>query len=82
VNKQLTWREKISYGIADMGFNFYWTNIATFLLIFYTDVFGISAAAAASMVFDDEDHQRFHRPDDRRRRRPHQHPLRQVPALT
>ncbi|CAN7562330.1 MFS transporter [Duganella sp. LjRoot269] len=51
MNKQLTWREKISYGIADMGFNFYWTNIATFLLIFYTDVFGISAAAAASMVF-------------------------------
>ncbi|MRW82611.1 MFS transporter [Pseudoduganella sp. FT26W] len=51
VNKQLTWREKISYGVADMGFNFYWTNIATFLLFFYTDVFGISAAAAASMMF-------------------------------
>jgi GPH family glycoside/pentoside/hexuronide:cation symporter len=34
-----------------MGFNFYWTNIATFLLIFYTDVFGISAGAAASMMF-------------------------------
>jgi GPH family glycoside/pentoside/hexuronide:cation symporter len=47
----MTWREKISYGVADMGFNFYWTNIATFLLIFYTDVFGISAAAAASMMF-------------------------------
>jgi len=47
----LRWREKIGYGIADMGFNFYWTNIATFLLIFYTDVFGISAAAAASMMF-------------------------------
>jgi GPH family glycoside/pentoside/hexuronide:cation symporter len=47
----LTWREKISYGVADMGFNFYWTNIATFLLIYYTDVFGISAAAAASMMF-------------------------------
>ncbi|WP_229256772.1 MFS transporter [Duganella lactea] len=51
VNTQLRWREKISYGIADMGFNFYWTNVATFLLIFYTDVFGISAAAAASMMF-------------------------------
>lgn len=51
VNTQLTWREKISYGVADMGFNFYWTNIATFLLIYYTDVFGISAAAAASMMF-------------------------------
>ena len=47
----LPWREKISYGVADMGFNFYWANIATFLLIFYTDVFGISAAAAASMMF-------------------------------
>jgi glycoside/pentoside/hexuronide:cation symporter, GPH family len=47
----LAWREKISYGVADMGFNFYWANIATFLMIFYTDVFGISAAAAGSMLF-------------------------------
>ncbi|KQX01680.1 cation transporter [Massilia sp. Root418] len=51
LNTPLSWREKFSYGIADMGFNFYWTNIATFLLFFYTDVFGISAAAAASMLF-------------------------------
>ncbi|MES2674246.1 MAG: MFS transporter [Pseudomonadota bacterium] len=48
---KLPWREKISYGVADMGFNFYWANIATFLMIFYTDVFGISAAAAAAMMF-------------------------------
>ena len=34
-----------------MGFNFYWANIATFLMIFYTDVFGITAAAAGSMLF-------------------------------
>ncbi|SHG38480.1 MFS transporter [Massilia sp. CF038] len=47
----LSWREKLSYGIADMGFNFYWTNVSTFLLIFYTDVFGLTAAAAASMMF-------------------------------
>ena len=46
----LPWREKMAYGVADMGFNFYWTNIATFLLIFYTDTFGISAAAAATMM--------------------------------
>jgi GPH family glycoside/pentoside/hexuronide:cation symporter len=44
-------REKISYGLGDMGFNFYWANIATFLMIFYTDVFGISAAAAGTMMF-------------------------------
>ena len=46
----LGWREKISYGVADMGFNFYWANIATFLLIFYTDTFGISAAQAATLL--------------------------------
>src|SRR5947207_14638203 len=50
-SRGLAWREKISYGVADMGFNFYWTNIATFLMIFYTDTFGISAAAAGSMLF-------------------------------
>ncbi len=44
-------REIVGYGLGDMGFNFYWTNISTFLLIFYTDVFGITAAAAATMLF-------------------------------
>ena len=46
-NAPLGWREKLSYGVADMGFNFYWANIATFLLIFYTDTFGISAGLAS-----------------------------------
>lgn len=49
--KPLTRREIVGYGLGDMGFNFYWTNISTFLLIFYTDVYGITAAAAASMLF-------------------------------
>lgn len=44
-------REIVGYGLGDMGFNFYWTHISTFLLIFYTDVFGITAAAAATMLF-------------------------------
>lgn len=47
----LTQREIVGYGLGDMGFNFYWTNISTFLLIFYTDVFGITAGAAATMLF-------------------------------
>src|SRR5512133_4147956 len=47
---RVPWREKLSYGIADMGFNFYWGNIAAFLMIFYTDVFGISPAAAGLML--------------------------------
>lgn len=50
-DRRLTKRELVGYGLGDMGFNFYWTNISTFLLIFYTDVFGITAAAAATMLF-------------------------------
>lgn len=48
--QRVPWREKISYGLADTGFNFYWTNISTFLLFFYTEVFGITAAAAGFMM--------------------------------
>lgn len=46
----LSWKEKLSYGVGDMGFNFYWANIATFLMFFYTDVFGISGIAAANIL--------------------------------
>ena len=31
---KLPWIKKLSYGLADMGFNFFWANIATFLMIF------------------------------------------------
>jgi len=51
VASPLSWREKLSYGVADMGFNFYWANISAFLMIFYTDVFGISPAATGVMLF-------------------------------
>ncbi|MFO1370011.1 MAG: MFS transporter [Marinagarivorans sp.] len=49
-SQQVSWREKISYGLGDTGFNFYWSGISTFLLFFYTDVFGITAAAAGFMM--------------------------------
>jgi glycoside/pentoside/hexuronide:cation symporter, GPH family len=48
---RLSWRERFSFGVGDLGFNFYWGNISAFLMIFYTDVFGISAAAAGTMLF-------------------------------
>lgn len=47
---KISLKEKIGYGIGDLGFNFYWANISAFLMIFYTDVFGISAAAAGTMM--------------------------------
>ncbi len=46
----ISMKEKVGYGLGDMGFNFFWANISAFLLIFYTDVFGISAAAAGGTV--------------------------------
>lgn len=48
---QLRWSEKIGFGVGDLGFNLYWTTIASFLAAFYTDIFGISAAAAGTMLF-------------------------------
>lgn len=47
---KLSWRERIGYGLGDAGFNFYWAIIGSYLVFFYTDVFGIGAAAAATMV--------------------------------
>ncbi len=49
-NKKLNWYEKFTFGAGDFGFNLYWTSISAFLMIFYTDVFGISAAAAGTML--------------------------------
>lgn len=48
---RLGWGEKLGFGAGDLGFNLYWTTIASFLAAFYTDVFGISAAAAGTMLF-------------------------------
>lgn len=48
---KLGWGERLGFGVGDLGFNFYWTTIASFLAAFYTDVFGISAAAAGTMLF-------------------------------
>ncbi|MCB0300690.1 MAG: MFS transporter, partial [Calditrichaeota bacterium] len=48
---KLSITEKLGYGVGDMGFNLYWTTIASFLAAFYTDIFGLSAAAAGTMLF-------------------------------
>jgi glycoside/pentoside/hexuronide:cation symporter, GPH family len=42
-------KEKIAYGLGDTASNFYWQMFMNFLLFFYTDVFGISAAVAGTM---------------------------------
>lgn len=41
--------EKVAYGLGDMASNLFYQTFTLFLLYFYTDVFGISAAAAGTM---------------------------------
>ena len=43
--------EKVGYGLGDTASNLYWKLFEYFQLVFYTDVFGISAGAAATMFF-------------------------------
>jgi glycoside/pentoside/hexuronide:cation symporter, GPH family len=42
-------REKIGYGLGDAASSMYWKIFGMYLLFFYTDIFGISAAAAGTM---------------------------------
>ena len=46
---KLNLKEKISYGFGDFASSTFWTLFSMFLLFFYTDVFGITAAAAGTM---------------------------------
>ena len=41
---------KFAYGFGDVGCNFSWSFVVSFLMIFYTDVFGIGMAAVATLM--------------------------------
>lgn len=47
---KLSLKEKIGYGFGDAASNFYWAIIGSYLVFFYTDIFGISATAVAIMM--------------------------------
>ena len=47
---KLSIREKIGYGLGDTASNLFFQTFMIYLLFFYTDVFGISAAAAGTML--------------------------------
>ncbi len=42
-------REKIGYGFGDMASSMFWKLFGSYLMIFYTDVFGLSAAVVGTM---------------------------------
>ena len=48
--QRLSIKEKLGYGLGDTASNIVFQILANFMLIFYTDVFGISAAAAGTLM--------------------------------
>jgi GPH family glycoside/pentoside/hexuronide:cation symporter len=47
---KLTLQEKIGYGLGDTASNFVWALMMNFIMFYYTDIFGITAAAAGTML--------------------------------
>ncbi|HEU5078490.1 MAG TPA: MFS transporter [Opitutaceae bacterium] len=47
---KLSLREKLAYGCGDFASCLFWATFGSFLFIFYTDVFGISAIAVGTML--------------------------------
>jgi GPH family glycoside/pentoside/hexuronide:cation symporter len=48
--EKLALKEKIGYALGDGAANIAWRGVATFLIIFYTDVFGINPAAVGLLM--------------------------------
>lgn len=48
--KPLSFLEKFAYAMGDASANIAWRGVSTFLLIFYTDVFGITPAAVGLLM--------------------------------
>ena len=50
-SSHLSVKEKLGYGLGDTASHFVWDMVGFWILIFYTDTFGISAAAAGTIMF-------------------------------
>lgn len=47
---KLSFKQKLQYAVGDCGYNLIYFWVSSYLLIFYTDVFGISAAAVSTLM--------------------------------
>ncbi len=78
---RISLKEKIGYSLGDAASNFYWKTFEFFLMIFYTDVFGISAAAVGTMLLVTRLADAVADPVDGSDRRPDEDALGPLPAL-
>ena len=44
-------REKLAYGLGDFASNLIFATLSAFLMFYYTDIFGLSAAAVGTLLF-------------------------------
>lgn len=49
-NQKLSVKEKVGYSLGDTASHFVWDMVGFWLLFFYTDIYGISAAAAGTIM--------------------------------
>lgn len=49
VSERPNFKEKVGYGLGDFASSMFWKLFSVYLMVFYTDVFGISAAAVGTM---------------------------------
>lgn len=50
IASKLSLKEKIGYGVGNTASHFVWDMVGFWILIFYTDTFGISVAAAGTIM--------------------------------
>ena len=48
---QLPIREKLAYGLGDFASNLIFATLSAFLMFYYTDIFGLSAAVVGTLLF-------------------------------
>lgn len=50
MTEKISIKEKVAYALGDASANIAWRGVSSFLIIFYTDVFGLSAATVGALM--------------------------------
>lgn len=50
MKSEISFKEKLAYGIGDAGCNFVWTVVSSFLTLYYTDSVGVSAGIIGTIM--------------------------------
>ena len=51
LNSKLPLREKLAYGAGDFASNLIFATVSTFLMFYYTDIYGLPAAVVGTLLF-------------------------------